>query len=107
MTTGEQERNPGRGIRHRLRPKLRRRRQRRTILAAGIVDSQRAPLQVGEALWHGFVHAVGLQARHPAIAIHDLSFDGSSYWIMLTADPGKSEPSLGWLVRYFTGFLCA
>jgi len=96
-----------RGIRHRLKPKLRRRRQRRTVLAAGIIDSERAPLRVDEALWNGFVYAVGLHARNPAIAIHDLSFDGFSYWIMLTADPGNTEAFLGALVRDFTGFLRA
>ncbi len=77
------------------------------MLAAGIIDSEHTPVQVDEALWNGFVYAVGLHARNPAIAIHDLSFDGFSYWIMLTADPGNGEAFLGAVVRDFTRFLRA
>ena len=92
---------------HRPKPRLRPRRERRTILAAGVVDSERAPLQVDEALWNGFVYAVGLHARNPAVTIHDLSFDGFSYWILLTADPVNGDAFLGGLVRDFAGFLRA
>jgi len=101
--TGEQ----GRGIRHRLRPKLRRRRARRTYVAGAVVDSHRCPLRVDERLWHGFLYTVGVHARNPSVALHDLSFDGLTYWLIYTADPGNGAAFVEAIARDFGDLLRA
>lgn len=107
MSNQTRTRKHRRGIQHRLRPKPRRRRERHTYLAAAIVDSRRAPRRVDQELWNGFVYMVGVHARNPAIVIHDLSFDGSSYWVIFSSDPASCEAFLEGVARDFGGFLRA
>jgi len=93
-----------RGIRHRLRLGLRR---RETYLAAALVESDCAPLVVDDELWNGFLYSVALHARDPAVALHDLSFDGSSYWVMFSADLVSGRRFLASVATDFGGFLRA
>ncbi|MBO6938245.1 MAG: hypothetical protein JJ863_24970 [Deltaproteobacteria bacterium] len=91
-----------RGIRHRLRTGLRR---RETFLAAGLVESDHTPLEVDEELWNAFLYSVALHA--PTVALHDLSFDGTSYWVMFTADLASCRQFTDAVAKDFGGFLRA
>ena len=93
-----------RGIRHRLRAGLRR---RETYLAAALVEGQHTPLEVDDELWNGFLYSVALHARDPGVALHDLSFDGTSYWVMFSADSASCRRFLDAVATDFGGFLRA
>ncbi len=93
-----------RGIRHRLRPGLRR---RETQIAAALVESERAPLVVDNDLWNGFLSSVALHAHDPTLALHDLDFDGSSYWVLFSADLADGRRFLASLAAEFGRFLRA
>ncbi len=104
MSKRKRTRKHSRGIRHRLRAGLRR---KETFLAAGLVESEQAPLAVDDELWNAFLYSVALHARDPAVSLHDLSFDGSSYWVMFSADLVACQRFTEAVAEDFGGFLRA
>lgn len=58
-------------------------------------------------MWNGFLYSVALHAQGGTVALHDVSFDGLTYWIFFTTTPARSREFIESVAHDLGGFLSA